>query len=305
VIPLLRQLGSHRRRIRLARAAEAAARGGFTASIAVCALLAVSRVAGFDVPAAVAWGAIAGAALGFGLREAGRSFTLRDCAISLDRLLGLEERLSTAVENAGAMRDAQAADAAEALSRATVPPWRLPREAKLLAGSALLAAALLVIHAPANAGGTDDPALVAVTDEVASKLDALAPEQAEFKEVRELLKQKGRLEEAAAKLQALADQLDRKILEGKGGAEARAQRDAAAAGAAAISAELARMGRPVAAAPPTVVALKLERQRLETAPPPFSTDEDVVRSVATTLERADWAPRYDAVIRRYYGSDLR
>lgn len=306
--PLLDTLAAHRRRIRAARAAASAARGAFYASLALGAILAVTRIAGIDVPAAVAWGAIAAAALAGAARAVGRSFTVRDCAIHLDRLLGLEERLSTAVESAGPMREAQAADAAAALSRAAFPSRRMPREAKLLAGSLLLVAALLVLRTPASAGGTDDPALVAVTAEVADRLLAVAPDQVEFREVAALLKQ-GRTAEATEKLEALRELYDAKRLqEGGAGAEAQARRDAAAAGAAALSAELARLGRPIQAAPPTVAALKLERQTLGTAsavPPEFAADAETVRRVTAILESADWAPRYDAVIRRYYGSEKR
>ena len=204
------------------------------------------------------------------------------------------------------MRDAQEADAEAALSRTVLPARRVPREAKLLAGSALLMGAILLLHAPASAGGTDDPALVAVTEDVARQLEAAAPDRVEFVEVRALLKQ-GRMEEAAMKLQAVRDLLEQQLLQGGGGTEAQRQRDAAAAGAAALSAELARMGKPLRATPPTVAALKIERQALGSSsqPPDLSADEDVARYVATTLEKADWAPRYDPVIRRYYGSEPR
>jgi hypothetical protein len=125
--------------------------------------------------------------------------------------------------------------------------------------------------------------------------------------VRTLLKQ-GRMEEAAAKLQAVRDLLDQKVLQEGAGAEAQKQRDAAAAGASALAAELARMGKPLQATPPTVAAIKLERHTLgavPSAPPELSADPEAARYVATVLERADWAPRYDAVIRRYYGSEPR
>ena len=80
---LERRLASLRRRIRAGRAAEAAARGAFYASLAACALLAASRIGGLAVPGAVAWGAIAAVALTLALREAARSFTIRHCAIHL------------------------------------------------------------------------------------------------------------------------------------------------------------------------------------------------------------------------------
>lgn len=304
---LLQKLSGHRRRIRAARLGVAAVKGAFYSSMGVGALLAVARIAGIDAPGALAWGAIAAVAASLAAREAGRRFTLRDCAIHLDRLLGLDERLSTAVEGAGPMQDAQRADAAAALAGAVLPAHRLPREAKLLAGSLLIVAALLVLHTPARAGGTDDPAIVAVTEDVARQLEAVAPDRIDFREIREILKDKTRLLEAATRLQAVRDLLDQKLLqEGGGGAEARKQRDVAAAGVAALSAELARMGTPLRATPAAVAALKLERQTLGTPrPAEFTTDEGTARGVAAALERADWPPRYDAVIRTYFGSERR
>jgi hypothetical protein len=306
VNPLDRKLQALRRRLRLGRAAEAAARGAFYASLAACALLAVSRIAGLAVPGAVAWGGIAAVSLALALREAGRSFTRRDCAIQLDRMLGLDERLSTAVDvPPGPMREALWADASAALARAALPPRRLPREARLLGGSALLIGAILLIRTPASAGGSEDPALEAVTQGLQIKLEELGADRIEFREIRKDLQDR-RLEDAAGRLRALADKLEQERLQGGGGAQADRDREAATAGAAALSAELARLGRPIHAAPPSVVALKVERQRLGAAPPtPFSADEQTVRAVATLLERADWAPRYDAVIRRYYGSESR
>jgi hypothetical protein len=302
---LERRLASLRRRIRAGRAAEAGARGAFYASLAACALLAALRIGGLLVPGAVAWAAIAAVALALALREGARSFTIRDCAIHLDRLLGLEERLSTAVEADGPMHDAQAADAAAALSRVAIPARRLPREARLLAGSALLVGAILLIRTPASAGGADDPALVAVSDDVVRMLENATSDRIEFREVAEMIK-RGRLDEAAAGLRSLADRLEQERLQGGGGAQAEKEREAATAGAAALSAELARLGRPVRATPPTIVALKLERQRLGGAPASsFTGDPGTARAVATALERADWAPRYDAVIRTYFGSDSR
>ena len=304
--PLVRELQSHRRRIRLARAGAAAARGAFYASLAACALLAATRIGGLLVPGAVAWGAIAAVALALALREAARPFTIRDCAIHLDRRLGLEERLSTAVEAAGPMREAQSADAAGALSRTPLPPRRMPREARLLAGSAFLLGAMLLIRTPANAGGSDDPALVAVSRELAARLEALPSDRIEFKEIARMIGDRARLEEAAGKLGALRDRIEMELLQGQGGAQARKELEAAAAGAAAISAELARLGRTVQAAPPVVVALKLERQRLGEAPPsPFAGDAEAARNAATALEGGGWAPRYDGVIRRYFGSESR
>lgn len=300
----LRRLTAFRRRILLGRSAEAGARGAFFTSLAVCALLAASRILDLALPAAVAWGAIAAAGLLAALRAAARSFTVRDCAILLDRRLGLDERLSTALDaSGGAMHDAQAFDAARALAAVVLPSRRLPREAKLLAGSGLLMAALLVLHAPARAGGVEDAGLAATAQEVMDKMDLASSDRIEFREVKELVS-KGRLEEAATKLQALADRLDQELLQNGGGAGAEKDRDLAAAGAAALSAALGRLGKPIAATLPASVALKVERQK-QGAPSALPSDEGTVRAAATTLERADWPSKYDSVIRTYYGKEAR
>ena len=298
---LERRLASLRCRIRTGRTAESAARGAFYASLVACALLAASRIGGFGVPAAVAWVAIAVVAASLAIFESARSFTMRDCAIHLDRLLGLEERLSTAVEGGGPMKDAQAADAAAALSRAAIPARRWSREARLLAGSALLIGAILLIRTPANAGGADDHELVAASNDVLRILENASPDRVEFREVADLIR-KGRLDEAAAGLRSLSDRMEQDKLQGGGGAQTEREREAAAAGAAALSAELARLGRPVRATAPAIVAIKLERQRLgENLQGPFPGE--AARRAATALGKADWAPKYDAVIRNYFGSD--
>lgn len=301
-----RRLSAFRRRILLGRSAEAGARAAFYASLAACAVLAVTRILGADLPASAAWGGIAAAGLLGALWAAVRPFSLRDCAIHLDRLLKLEERLSTAVDAPpGPMRGAQSEDAARALVGVVFPSRRLPREAKLLAGSGLLVAALLVLHSPARAGGMDDPALASLQEEAATALEAVESDRIEFREVKDLIR-KGRLEEAARRLQALQERLDQELLRDGGGKAVGRDQEAAAAGAAALSAALARLGTPIQSALPASVALKLERQHLgDPAPSGLPQDPETRKQVATVLERADWPARYDSVIRTYFGSEPR
>src|SRR5579862_8373814 len=137
---LTQNLAGHRRRIRLARAADAALRWAFYASVAGCLALAVSKFAGLRLPYSSLAAALAVAPVAMALREWARAFSVTDCAIHLDRLLGLEERLSTAMEAAGPMGPAVRADAVDAIGRASMPARRYPREATLLIGSLLLAA---------------------------------------------------------------------------------------------------------------------------------------------------------------------
>jgi hypothetical protein len=306
VTPFLRRLASLRLRLLAGRSAQAGARAAFTVSLVACVLLAGSRILGLEVPAGVAWGAIAAGGLLGALRTAARGFTLRDCAIELDRQLGLEERLSTALDApAGPMRDAQSADAARALAGVVLPARRIPREAKLLAGSGLLVSALLVLHSPARAGGTEDPALASLEEQAVAALEAVESGRVEFREIKDLVR-KGRLEEAAAKLQDLRDRLDQELLKTGGGKGLEREEEAATAGADALSAALARLGTPVRSTLPAAVALKVERQeRSLSTVPGLPSDEATVRFVSSVLTRADWPARYDPVIRRYYGSESR
>ncbi len=307
---LLEKLAAHRRRIRLARAATAAARWAFYASILACVYLAASKVLGLTVPRSLAVTVLAAVPLGMAAREWARSFSVRDCAVYLDRALGLEERLSTAVECSGAMEGAQGADAARALSRAELPPMRLPREAKLLAGSALLMGALFVVPAPERSGAAGNPALEEAAKAQAVKLEALAAADPELRRAVDLLRE-GELEKALAVLQAVGVKLERDILEA-GGADAKTERlrDAVAEAVGGLGAQLAAAGRVVHAPPPATADLKLERQAagLPVAVGPDSPDparpaadsEAVLRSLAALKDRPDWNPRYDGVVRRYF-----
>ena len=309
---LLEKLAAHRRRIRLARAAGTAVRWAFYVSILACVYLAASKIAGLTVPRAAAVTALAAVPLGMAVREWARSFSVRDCAVYLDRVLGLEERLSTAVECSGALEGAQGADAARALARAGIPPMRLPREAKFLAGSALVLGALLVVPAPERSGAAGNPALEEAAKAQAVKLDALAAAEPDLRRAAELLRE-GRLEEALAILQAVKVRLEERMLEGGGGdAQALGLLAAVTEGATGLTAQLAAAGRVVHAPPPVTADLKLGRQAAhlpgaggpETpggaeARPGAADPEAVLRSLAALRGRPDWDPRYDGVIRRY------
>jgi hypothetical protein len=298
---LLHKLAAHRRRIRGARVADAALRWAFYASVAGCLALLVSKFAGIAFPGAAAAGALAAVPAAMALREWGRRFSLRDCAIHLDRLLGLDERLSTAVETSGAMALVLRADAQGALGRTPLPPRRLPREGRLLAGSLVLLAVLFTIPSPGRSGAKGDPAFEAATAAEAAKLESLANIEVQFKEVAEALRQ-GRPEEAVALLEELRRKLAEKLLEGSGGSGAQAMLDQATSSAAAISAELARQGRTIHAPPPAVAQAKLSRQKaVEEGTVADASRATSAVSRAAYSDSAPWNPRYDAVIRRYFG----
>jgi len=300
---LLHKLAAHRRRIRGARVADAALRWGFYASVAACLALLVSKFAGLALPGAVAAGALAAVPAAMAVREWSRAFSLRDCAIHLDRLLALDERLSTAVETSGEMALVLRADAEGALARTPMPPRRLPREVKLLAGSLVLLAVLFSIPSPGRSGAKGDPAFEAATAAEAAKLESLANVEVQFKEVAEALKQ-GRPEEALAALEDLRRKFAEKMLEGSGGAGTQAMLDQATSSAAAISAELARLGRTVHAPPPAVAQAKLARQKAhEQDAVAAASPAPAAVSRAAFSDSTPWDSRYDAVIRRYFGRE--
>jgi hypothetical protein len=300
---LLDKLAVHRRRIRAARVADAALRWAFHASVAACVGLLIAKLAGISLPL-VAAVVVAAVPVAMAVRELTRSFSIRDCAIHLDRLLRLEERLSTALETSGSMGALLRADAGDALARTPMPSRRFPREGKLLAGTLLVLAALATIPAPGRSGAKGDPAFEAVTAEEAAKLLALAKVDVQFQEAADALKA-GRPEEALAILEELKRRLASKLLEGGGGqgaAEAQKPLDQATSAAAAVSAELARLGRAVHAQPPAIAQAKLERQKaVEHAA--AATGPSVAAGAAVRAVDTPWNPRYDAVILRYFGRD--
>ncbi len=297
------ELEGQRRRLRAAGAAEAAARGAFHASIAACALLAASKFLGTGfVLAAAACGAVP---IALAARSALRRFTLLDCAVRLDRALGLEERLATALEASGPMREAQERDARAALARAPVPRRRMPREGRLLAGSLIVLGALLAVPSFERRTARADGAARPLHEEEAARLAELAKADAEFREVAELVRRDD-LEPALARLDVLLSKLADRLVEAGGGpAAAGLQKalDEAGAAAAAISAELARRGRTVHAPAPVAAEAKLRRQ-FSRIPGEFAAPAggSLPPAAAAVLSRKDWDPRHDPVIRRYFGS---
>lgn len=307
---LLHKLAAQRRRIRGARVADAALRWAFYVSVAACLCLLASKFAGVSLPIAAA-AALGVVPLAMAAREWARAFSIRDCAIHLDRLLGLDERLSTAIEQPGAMGPVLLADASGALARASMPPRRFPREGRLLAGSLVLLAVLFSIPSPGRSGAKGDPAFDSVAAAEAATLESLANVDIQFQEeiqkAAEALKNK-RPEESLAFLEDLKKRLAEKLLESAGGAAAETQKllDQATSSASAISAELARLGRTVHAPPPAVARAKLERQKAveqEASPVPGSTVASTGPARAASSDSAPWNPRYDPVIRRYFGRE--
>jgi hypothetical protein len=302
---LTHDLAGHRRRIRLTRAADAALRAAFYASVAGCLVLAVSKFAGIALPEALLAGVLAAAPVAVALRVWARRFSIRDCAIYLDRLLGLDERLSTALEAAGPMGPAVRSDAAAVMARSSLPSRRAPREASLLAGTLVLALVLAVIPSPERTGARGDRALQEVSAEQAKHLESLAGIDVEFRELKEEAARalrENRPEQALAVLEELKRRLADRMLAAPGpeADAAQALLDQVGAAGTAVAAELARLGRTLHAPPPAIARAKLERQNSGSGPETAAGPAAAPGSAAVSVE-IPWSPRYESVVRRYRG----
>jgi hypothetical protein len=135
------------RRLRLVRAADAAVRWAFVASAVGFAALVASGFGLWNVSGWATVGGIGAAAAAGAAVAAGRAPTPAQAARHLDRTLGLEERVATALEARGPLAELQRADACRALQaadRSRVARFVLSTEGKLLPLLfALLAGALL------------------------------------------------------------------------------------------------------------------------------------------------------------------
>jgi hypothetical protein len=303
---LLESLASHRRRIKAARAAAAAVKWTFYASVLACVCLAAQKIGGLTLPRSVAVTVLAAIPLGMAAREWARTFSVRDCAIHLDRVLGLDERLATAVEGGGSMSAAQQADASAALAGARLPVRRAPREARLLAGSALVLGALLLVPAPERSGAAADPALESAAAEFAIRLDELAKVAVEFREPAEILA-RGLTVVALQRFRELEEVLSQRLLDAPGGSAAETQKrlEIASRSAGALGAELAGRGIVIHSPPPLLAKVKLERRQQAPGPAPVAVesgaDPEVFARAAVAALQRDWGPRHDPVVRRYFG----
>ena len=291
-------LDLHRRRLRALRAADAALRGAFLVSLVAAAGLLAARLAGWPWGGAASFAGLGAAAVALAARELLRRFTRRDCAVELDRALGLEERLATALEGAGPLKDLQAADAADALARARVPAWHPPREAKWLAGSLLVMLSLSAAPVFERRSDADAARTEAFLAQQAAGLEALAPGRVEFKEAADALRA-GRLDEALLRIQAIREALAAAAAsEGAGSADARRTDEALGLAAQGLGAELGRAGRTVIAPPPAVADAK-SRRLLEAGPAAGAADLPPARRAAV-MDANDWDHRYDSVVKKYF-----
>ncbi|HTF56305.1 MAG TPA: hypothetical protein VK661_03480, partial [Planctomycetota bacterium] len=107
-----------------------------------------------------------------------RRLDLRHAAASIDRALGLEERVATALESpSGPLGAAVAADAALALERTRpreVGRFRWPPEAGFLLPALALVALIALAPDPGRPAPTADPALRAAVDREIDRLERMA-----------------------------------------------------------------------------------------------------------------------------------
>ncbi|MBI2898667.1 MAG: hypothetical protein HYY17_00635 [Planctomycetes bacterium] len=331
-----RELGEFRRGIRRARAVERAVRWTFYALLLAILGLAGTKLLGLALPAPLLL-LVPAVPLAAALREAGRAFSLRDCAVLVDRDLKLEERIATAVEGGGSFAGALEADARKALGHVdarSVGRVRWPRETPFLAIAGLVVLLLLAIPAPEGTGRSN-PALQGTAREESRKILAAAraaeesPDPGtramagELREIAALL-DRGTPEaarEALARLRALEERAaSRMLAPGLTEAEAAALREIAdrAAGSGAALSRVLDSGAPPDGKgnpPPPGVVKKMERPgqgggvhasdrpSSQVAKELGSSDParvDAREAVARRLSRRDWPARGDAAVRRYF-----
>jgi len=212
------------------------------------------------------------------------------------------------MEVSGPMGPAVRADAAAAIGRTSLPARRYPREATLLVGTLLLAALLAVVPSPERSGARGDRALEEVASEESRKLESLSNVDVRFQELKEeavrALKE-NRPEQALALLEELRRKLAEHMLEENGpqAAQEQAALDQIASTSAAVSRELARLGRVVHAPPPAVAQAKLERQKSVPALPATPAAPTLAAPATGTAvaQEIPWSPRYESVVRKYRG----
>ena len=287
------------RRLRLRRAVDRASRPAFHAALAAGGLLLAAKLAGLPLQAVhvlLAWGLVSAGLLAF---ELARPFGAREAARVLDRRLGLEERLSTALEAVGPMRELLAADAAAALGRGSLPRWTPAREVVLAGAAAVALAALSAAPSMDRRRSSEAARLERVAEEAAAKLAALAPERVELAEAAARLAEDP--EGALVRLEALRARLAEEMARGGPGAEA-AKRlyEGVTAAAEGLGAELTRQGRTVYASRPAAAEAKL-RSQLEAEAAGAGDDglPPLLRVMSMRAEQT-WDPRHDDVVLRYY-----
>jgi hypothetical protein len=310
---LVRTLDAVRVRIKFARTVEMAVRWTFYASVLACVCLTAAKF-GLGTPALAA--ALAAIPLAAAAAALARPASRFDAALALDRAFGLEERVATALETG---REAVVRDAERALAGRDpggAAPVRLPREATLLAFTLPVAAVLALLSMPGLGRAEEDSPLSRGARAQAAALElAAAPEEVKAEVARIAAELRSgdpeRIKAALAAAAALEASLERRVLDGAGGPADRALAEA-------LGAARAALGRHVGAAQivPGVLAEKLNRAEarrvgeksgrpseefVRRAAPAGGAVAATEQKIAGVVQRRDWDPRYDAVVRAYYG----
>ncbi len=315
---------SARGRIRRARALESALKGALHGALAAGAYLVIQKFTGW--PAALAAAAVV-PPLALGAAAALRRLDLRQAAAALDRVLGGEERVATALEGgSGPLVPLAVEDAARALDRSDlrrVGAWRWPAEARLLVPALAFLAVLALLPGRGRSLAAEGPSVRDAVDAQARELERAA-DPAKVGELaaraREILRGLEGPDPVAAAVAArrLAVEIRAGLAGGMPDPDG-ARRELAgrleAAGSAA-SRELARRGIDV----PSVDPADLEARALAAKgrggpagasgrPESFDVaavaggapvDPGVAEAARRKLADHAWDPKYDDLVRRYY-----
>lgn len=307
-----------RRARRIDRALLVFGRAALLIAVAGCGLA-------LSVRPSPAWLAAAlGVAAAVSVVEAVRRVSLRACAAMTDRVLNLEERLSTSLEASGPLAPLQAADALRALEARLPEAVRVhpPREI-FFAGAALLVA-LALWAAPAPLESSDSRQISAVRKTLQKvSLAAEKLEDLKLTEIQDLVRKIAGKSEVTPDLLSdlrraqaeVRSKLDSAIGEERRELEALEQL-LADAGAAAASALRERgeltpdMLAPLPPAPARAVQTAGDPTASGATPSPDDlplpefTSPDMPASLRERLTRAlqrrSWPEAYDAIIRRFY-----
>jgi len=260
---------------------------------------------------------------------AARRLELRHAAASIDRALGLEERIATALEGpAGPLGAAVAADAALALEKTRpreVGRFRWPPESGFLLPAVALIALIALVPDPGRPVSMADPALRAAVDRDIDRLDRTAVADPELaKKVAKILADLKsddlrRMAEGAAAAKKLAVEIRIHIAKGLASVDREALRalaDSLEAAGAGASSELARRHIEVPDPAPEDIEARIAAARargdlasvggrpdslpVSPLPPGASIPVEVRAEIERRLASKPVDPRYHDLVRRYY-----
>ena len=322
--PVEAQVRDVRARLRRAAGFGAAVRWAFYGALLGGGWLVAAKLFGW--PQAPLWAAVALPALA-GAAAAARRLDLRQAAAILDRALGLEERVATALESpAGPFGAALSTDAARALDPARaagVGRFHWPAEARFLLPAVVLVIVLARIPDTTGSAEMADPDLRAAVDREVDRLSRVPVADAALAEkVKALLADLKsddlkRMSAGAEAAQKLAVEIRAGLAKSGGEREAlRALADRLEAAGAGASSQLSKRGVEVPEVPPVDlearVAAAIARGDLASsgarpedrpvtpvtagAPIPIEVREEVERRLAAK----PLDPRYHEIVRRYY-----